>query len=662
MTEQTFVLRSRVLSNSAAEFVETRAGPAIANQMIRANGQAEDMAPEFVSELDKFLPKEDIPDDANIYKYSTEQLERFQDILNNFCETLKRQKVDKKLGIELKDPTDYTFSDVLSIARELYDKKEGPQNTKSCMGTIRRCFRAAERHEGALKTLLSFVPSDAYGSMICGGFTLVMTGIVAHQKLRNEIQAALADIPQKLSNVHRLTDLHMKSWPLKTCAHSVLLAIFVVLEKIVEKLSMNVSENLTAKLKGRGSDLEDALTSLDENINRFQIKVEVCAQQRLGRIETNGNSMNTALASFKKSLQEISSSQEEVKKTIENQLKFLAGRAQNPQEKLQAEVWNMMYRFFASDPAFNAIDGKANQDVVSQKEIKSSSRSLLDRNQELVSKWQKALPDSNHDCASYIAEYLKHLAGSSLALRDKVLFIMQSNELYEWLAQTQSCTLEIAADTPPEDLMNPISTVTALLSKTTSHSQKHPVLSFFCGLKTNDTREEEVSGTLGILRSLNAQLLEFILHNRQAIDLEFLADRKYAQTTKQKKKSAWLLFTHLLQLLPDSDVVFILVDSFSRVSGSDEDGEKLLSRIIGLEEVAKSLIFKVLVTDLLPNSAISKLEHMTLRVPDNVDGGQFGLDVELLQQENAVTFQRLLEEQKDVEKESSSYESSEEDW
>ncbi|EHK96650.1 hypothetical protein M7I_7630 [Glarea lozoyensis 74030] len=50
-------------------------------------------------------------------------------------------------------------------------------------------------------------------------------------------------------------------------------------------------------------------------------------------------------------------------------------------------------------------------------------------------------------------------------------------------------------------------------------AKKHPVLSFFCGLKTNDTREEEVSGTLGILRSLNAQL--------QAIDLEFLADRKF---------------------------------------------------------------------------------------------------------------------------------------
>jgi hypothetical protein len=65
---------------------------------------------------------------------------------------------------------------------------------------------------------------------------------MAHQKLRNEIQAALADIPRKLNNVRRLSDLNMRSLPLKTCAHSVLLAIFVAVEKIIEKLSMNVGD------------------------------------------------------------------------------------------------------------------------------------------------------------------------------------------------------------------------------------------------------------------------------------------------------------------------------------------------------------------------------------------------------------------------------------
>jgi hypothetical protein len=56
------VLRSRVLTNSAAEFVENRAGPAIVTQVVGSHNEAEDAPPEFVHELDKFLPKEDIPE------------------------------------------------------------------------------------------------------------------------------------------------------------------------------------------------------------------------------------------------------------------------------------------------------------------------------------------------------------------------------------------------------------------------------------------------------------------------------------------------------------------------------------------------------------------------------------------------------------------------
>jgi hypothetical protein len=87
---------------------------------------------------------------------------------------LKKQKLDKKLRLKLKEPEDYPFSDVLEISQRLYDKKEVPENTKNRMGTIRRCFKAAARHEGILKKLLSFLPNDSYGSVICGGFALVL--------------------------------------------------------------------------------------------------------------------------------------------------------------------------------------------------------------------------------------------------------------------------------------------------------------------------------------------------------------------------------------------------------------------------------------------------------------------------------------------------------
>lgn len=60
-----------------------------------------------------------------------------------------------------------------------------------------------------------------------------------HENLRKDIQAALADIPRKLNNVHRLSDVHVQSLALHSCADSVFLSIFIVLERIINKLSMS---------------------------------------------------------------------------------------------------------------------------------------------------------------------------------------------------------------------------------------------------------------------------------------------------------------------------------------------------------------------------------------------------------------------------------------
>jgi hypothetical protein len=60
-----------------------------------------------------------------------------------------------------------------------------------------------------------------------------------HEKLRKEIQTALADIPHKLDTVHRLHEVHYKSFRLQSCADTVFISIFGVLERIVDRLSMS---------------------------------------------------------------------------------------------------------------------------------------------------------------------------------------------------------------------------------------------------------------------------------------------------------------------------------------------------------------------------------------------------------------------------------------
>lgn len=53
-----------------------------------------------------------------------------------------------------------------------------------------------------------------------------------------EIQATLADIPRRLNNIQRISQAHRKTPELHLRADQVFLSIFVILERIVNKLSM----------------------------------------------------------------------------------------------------------------------------------------------------------------------------------------------------------------------------------------------------------------------------------------------------------------------------------------------------------------------------------------------------------------------------------------
>jgi hypothetical protein len=94
--------------------------------------------------------------------------------LQKFANTIKERGFEKRLRITLKDPKAYKMSDVLSIAEKIQEKHRDADKVKSAMGRIRKCFRFAEDNHGQLKRLLKFVPNDAYGTVISGGFTMIL--------------------------------------------------------------------------------------------------------------------------------------------------------------------------------------------------------------------------------------------------------------------------------------------------------------------------------------------------------------------------------------------------------------------------------------------------------------------------------------------------------
>src|ERR1700760_4977751 len=99
----------RVLSNSAAEFVENRAGRAVIAETVGEASLTDQNDPEFANELDRFVPPDQrqkyrtvtmlmaswriFDSVAGEYSLSAEKSQKFQATLAQFCNSLKKRKL-----------------------------------------------------------------------------------------------------------------------------------------------------------------------------------------------------------------------------------------------------------------------------------------------------------------------------------------------------------------------------------------------------------------------------------------------------------------------------------------------------------------------------------------------------------------------------------------
>jgi hypothetical protein len=239
---QPLVYRRSTLTNSAAEFVENRAGREALMQLGDVHAKDLQNTTEFIPEIDQFARKGVVFDPAKYYEESEKSMVKFQQTLERLTTVLKTRNVDKELQIDaIKSPSDpgFNLEYVLTITNKLQEGRENALYAKTCKGFIRRCYRKAERHlqKDSVEGILSLIPNDMYGSAISGGFTLILAAVEKHASQRETIQKWLATIPETLDGCQRLADLHRTSPRLHEHLNQVLVAVFFVLERIVDSLS-----------------------------------------------------------------------------------------------------------------------------------------------------------------------------------------------------------------------------------------------------------------------------------------------------------------------------------------------------------------------------------------------------------------------------------------
>ena len=261
-----------------------------------------------------------------------------------------------------------------------------------------------------------------------------------------------------------------------------------------------------------------------------------------------------------------------------------------------------------------------------------------DTGEQPIQEWLRCMSDFEPSSDTHVTECLKRFDVLDNKEKEKARWVMGSDELSDWLRSKRSCTLSVIAETPPEDLMNAVTgssaAVALILRQTTG-----PVLSFFCGLRTNDSLRERCSGSMGLLNSLNGQLLTFILDKQDNAGLAFLQEQNFMRKSRKKPKYALRLFKCLLGSISEQDVVFILLDSFSRLSSTNSD--EIIADLAKIITEMSDHAIKLLVTDPLPNCPVKDMADFSLYVPDEITSLEDGLDVAYLEETQQDTIKKL---------------------
>lgn len=261
----------------------------------------------------------------------------------------------------------------------------------------------------------------------------------------------------------------------------------------------------------------------------------------------------------------------------------------------------------------------------------------------LVERWFRSLGDFQPSSKDDIRKFIEQSQTLTLKEQDRVQFIMGCQKFQDWLGKPRSSALCVRAETTPDDIINFMSVSTAMLALMLGNTTGFITLSFFCSLRRKCSPREQDSGALGIVKSLNGQLLKIMLDRKLLAKPPFEKNDSIWDKSTESLKYSCSLLKKLITLLPPGSVVFVLLDSISRTSGDKSLVDDLAEKILRIGRRSVEIMVKVLITDPVPSSHFRRIADFSLHVPDDVDGWGCGMNVELIKKKNALKLRDLEE-------------------
>ncbi|KAF7532423.1 hypothetical protein G7Z17_g13642 [Cylindrodendrum hubeiense] len=185
--------------------------------------------------------------------------------------------------------------------------------------------------------------------------------------------------------------------------------------------------------------------------------------------------------------------------------------------------------------------------------------------------------------------------------KNKAWGILLSAKVQKLLNERKTSTLVIESAEFLGNVYNPLNFAATFLAKELAANRTHPiVLSFHSGCRTFESLDHDVSGPLGMINSLNAQLLTQVLERNRDTEIPMLDDIEKHKTYQKKLSAGIQLFRETLGTLSDEDNVVIILDSLSAMTGNPRRQADILSQLLEVIYDA-DVVVRMVVSDINPS-------------------------------------------------------------
>ncbi|KAI3336581.1 hypothetical protein HD806DRAFT_542439 [Xylariaceae sp. AK1471] len=564
------------LTNPAAEFVNNR---------IEINGfrsvaipAKEDGSPVDNSEKKPVSIPKDGPDHQEEGQEDI-HCKHFAEVLRDFEATLP-DKHKTKFNLHGK----HTWSEVIVEADKAEKKYLKKADKESPYGRVRGFFRSLQRESPVIESWLCLLPTESnYGSLVCGGFKMILGAAARMDEIKEFIVKAMAAIPDEVERAQLMIDYNQDvdtGQRLYRRVSSLYRTVFRVLEHIIHWYRQrSITRHFKAVLQQSAyeRELEDRVNEFKEAVLEVQREVGLCGSKRQYRAYKDTQAILQALGGFLRSNPLV-----------------------NPRTGQLVQVHHC-----AQPPPPRG---------------KTISRQTLC---EAVLRYEEEIPLAD------LNTILRRGGDFDLEEQDRIVYVIESHVMRNWLLEPQNAVLLVRGNSYRiEGTVSAMSFLAAHVVQSTRNAQRPGLLCLYWFVGQHRNARKDVDANVhGIMRSIIGQLV--YMHN--GFDLSFITGRMATAIRDNNLKVLCNVFDELIFQLPKKTVIFCVIDWIACLECRQKDDVKYI--LHRLRKIASCLsekgkVFKLLLTNGSGGFRSAALfgRRQTLNVPEYVDGNRMGFN------------------------------------